>query len=132
MTTFRHTAAATAVLAAGLVLSVAASGESKADEVPADTLGQGEKLYLKHCRVCHGTKGTAGRPLKGNAKLEDQAFVATAILIGPGYMSPFDGKIPDEEIALITTYVRNSWGNDFGGSMSLEDVSQARANLPEE
>jgi mono/diheme cytochrome c family protein len=63
--------------------------------------------------------------LKGNEKMRDGAFVAHAILVGPGYMTPFADALTDEEIAIITTFVRNAWGNDYG-PMTAEEVAQLR------
>lgn len=82
--------------------------------VSAETLAQGEELYLKNCRLCHGTKGTSGKPLANNEMLESAEYVAGVILVGPGYMASFADHLSDEEIALITTYVRNAWGHSYG------------------
>ena len=88
--------------------------ESAAEVITADILTAGETLYLKNCRMCHGTKGTSGKRLAGNENLADADYVAGTILIGPGYMTPFAEHLGDEEIALITTYVRNAWGHAYG------------------
>jgi mono/diheme cytochrome c family protein len=93
--------------------------------IPAEVLAQGEKLYKKNCRFCHGTKGTSGKRLSGNEKLVDADYVAHVILVGPGYMTPFAEHLSDEEIALIVTYVRNAWGNAYG-PVAAEDVAQLR------
>jgi mono/diheme cytochrome c family protein len=82
--------------------------------VDAEILAQGEVLYLKNCRLCHGSKGTSGKPLKGNEMIEDAEYVASVILVGPGYMAAFEDHLTDEEIALIVTYVRNAWGHSYG------------------
>jgi mono/diheme cytochrome c family protein len=29
-------------------------------------------------------------------------------------MPPFDGSLEDRQVAAIATFVRNSWGNEFG------------------
>ena len=82
--------------------------------VPSEVIAEGEALYLKNCRMCHGTKGTSGKRLAGNENLADADYVAGTILIGPGYMTPFAEHLSDEEVALITTYVRNAWGHAYG------------------
>ncbi|SMX33124.1 c-type cytochrome [Maliponia aquimaris] len=82
--------------------------------VPSEVLAQGEALYLKNCRLCHGTKGKSGKPLAGNDMLEDAEYVASVILVGPGYMAAFEDHLSDDEIALIVTYVRNAWGHAYG------------------
>lgn len=40
-------------------------------------------------------------------------------------MTPFADALTDEEIAIITTFVRNAWGNDYG-PMTAEEVAQLR------
>lgn len=82
--------------------------------VPSETMAEGETLYLKNCRMCHGSKGTSGKRLAGNENLADAQYVAGTILVGPGYMTGFAEHLSDEEIALITTYVRNAWGHGYG------------------
>ncbi len=82
--------------------------------VPADLMAEGETLYLKNCRMCHGTRGTSGKRLAGNENLADADYVAGSILVGPGYMTGFAEHLSDEEIALITTYDRNAWGHGYG------------------
>lgn len=101
-------------------------GSAAADAViPAETLVEGEALYLKNCRLCHGSKGTSGQPLAGNEMLEDASYVAGVILVGPGYMAAFEDHLSDEEIALIVTYVRNSWGHSYG-PVDADVVAQLR------
>ncbi|SDE03776.1 c-type cytochrome [Ruegeria marina] len=93
--------------------------------VPAEVMEEGAALYKKNCRFCHGTNGTSGKRLAGNEMLADSDYVATVILTGPGYMTPFEEHLSDEEIALITTYVRNAWGHAYG-PMQADDVAQLR------
>lgn len=93
--------------------------------VPAEAMEEGAALYKKNCRFCHGTKGTSGKRLAGNEMLADAEYVASVILTGPGYMTPFEEHLSDEEIALITTYVRNAWGHAYG-PMQAADVAQLR------
>lgn len=98
------------------------SGEAGVSE---ETLQKGQELFVVNCRQCHGTKGTAGAPLKGNDNLEDPDFVVTTILTGPGYMTGFADHLDDEQIALLATFVRNSWGNGYG-PVSPEAVAGLR------
>jgi cytochrome c553 len=75
----------------------------------------GRELYLANCRQCHGTRGTAGVPLAKNPRLAgDPGHLIWAILTGPGYMPEFAPVLTDEQIAAISTYIMNSWGNDYG------------------
>lgn len=117
---------------AGATLSVCAALASAAPEpqsspveIPVQAMEAGEALYLVNCRMCHGTRGTAGTPLAGNDRLRDAEYVARTIITGPGYMTAFGPHLDDEEIALLVTYVRNSWGNAFG-PVGPEDVALVR------
>lgn len=124
-------AGALAITAAGAATATgttaAASGETAAAPaaITAAEMEEGQKLYKRNCRLCHGTKGTSGIRLAGNEKLADASYVAHVVLIGPGYMTPFEDKLSDEEIATITTFVRNAWGNQFG-PVSAEEVARQR------
>jgi mono/diheme cytochrome c family protein len=91
-------------------------------------LKAGAKLYEKHCAECHKADGkgapTGYPPLAGNRS------VTTPIAINPirmvlngGFapstdgnprpygMPPFASVLNDSEVAAVTTYIRNSWGN---------------------
>ena len=103
----------------------ARAAEEAQAAIPAETMAEGESLYLKNCRLCHGTKGTSGKRLSGNESLADAEYVASTILLGPGYMTPFAEHLSDEEIALITTYVRNAWGHAYG-AMEAAEVAPLR------
>lgn len=103
-----------------------ASTDASVDGALAAEIAAGGKLYLKNCRTCHGTKGTAGVPLAGNAKVQaDYGYLVWAILTGPGYMPEFGPALSDEQIAGIATYILNSWGNDYG-PVTPEDVRDQR------
>lgn len=121
-----------AAITLGLATVSVAAGETDADEgvveapvVEAAQMEEGESLYRKHCRFCHGTKGTSGKRLAGNEMVADADYVAHVILVGPGYMTGFAEHLTDDEVATITTYVRNSWGNAYG-SMASEAVAALR------
>lgn len=103
----------------GLSFVIVGWGAAAHAEVP------GQDLYLVNCRLCHGTNGTAGMPLAGNASLEDGAYVARTIIEGRGYMTPFGEHLTDEEIAAVATFVRTEWGNDFG-AVDAAVVASAR------
>jgi cytochrome c551 len=91
---------------------------------------QGEKLYQKHCSNCHQKDGTGlgllYPPLAKSDYLE-QNFDSVICLIRYGRSGPiivngkkFDQPMPpipalgDLEIAEITTYIYNTWGNEPG------------------
>lgn len=91
-------------------------------------MASGAKLYEKHCAECHGVDGE-GVPLiypklKGNAAvlMSHQGNALRIVLAGgfapstmanprPYGMPPFAPLLSDAEIALVSTYIRNAWGN---------------------
>ena len=98
---------------------------SDAFTISEDVIAEGKALYLKNCKLCHGTKGTSGKRLSQNKKVADAEYVARTIITGPGYMTEFGPHLSDEEIALIVTYVRNEMGNSYG-PMNATEVKQLR------
>lgn len=77
---------------------------------------QGSQIFQQNCAVCHGNQGRGeiGPALAGNQNLQDEQHVIQQILYGGQQMPPFSGQLSDEQIAAVATYVRTSWGNDFG------------------
>ena len=97
-----------------------------ADPALAEAIAAGQKEYMKNCRTCHGSKGTAGVPLAKNPKVVgNPGYLIWAVLTGPGYMPEFAPALSNEQIALIATYVGNSWG-DSSGLVSPDDVQASR------
>src|SRR5690606_11982702 len=60
---------------------------------------QGNTLYSRLCRSCHGPAGAGaqGPALAGNGHLGDVAFVADTLVHGFGYMPPFGNRLDDGE-----------------------------------
>lgn len=117
-----------------------AEGEDAAGDAETETTGAiteesdvaevanlGQPKFAANCAMCHGAggEGGAGAVLAGNERLSDADFVAETIVHGFGYMPAFGNQLSDEDIAQIGTYIRNSWGNDFG-ILTTDQVSQAR------
>ena len=103
----------------------AAEDAAPADPELAAMIETGHTEYLKNCRPCHGSKGTAGVPLAGNEKVSGGPDLIWAILTGPGYMPEFAPALSNEQIAAIATYIENSWGNS-NGLVTPDDVQSAR------
>ncbi len=117
---------------------VATSGAKPA----AATLERGAKVYEQHCAQCHGDQGE-GKPgafpaLAGNraVMLQDPTNLVRVVLQGgylpatagnprPHGMPPFQQTLSDEDVAAVTTFVRNSWGNQAPGVGTIE-VYRAR------
>lgn len=97
---------------------------------------KGESLYIKHCSNCHQKDGTGlgllFPPLNPSDYL-DNNFESVICLQRHGIEGElivngksFNKEMPapmlsDLDIAMISTYIFNTWGNDKG----LVDVSQA-------
>ncbi len=125
---------------AGLVMVLAAcapsatSGDTSSSggssSVSAEQLVAGEKVYANRCTFCHGTDGLGGErgpAHAGNSVLAYAPYTIDRILYGYGYkkMPAFASRLTDEEVAAVATYIRNSWGNNFG-AVSAEWATAAR------
>jgi mono/diheme cytochrome c family protein len=88
----------------------------------------GQKIFMQNnCFVCHGQQGFGGigPAFRNDPFLLLTEFVACQILLGRGAMPPFGGKLDDNQIAAVASYVRNSWGNHFG-VVKPEEVTKVR------
>ncbi|MBL8516287.1 MAG: cytochrome c oxidase subunit II [Betaproteobacteria bacterium] len=101
------------------------------------TLGElkqaGESLYAANCAACHQADG------KGNPAMKAKALDGSPVVIGakssqiaillkgrPGtLMAGFD-RLSDVELAAVSTYARNSWGNKTGDMVLPADIKAAR------
>jgi mono/diheme cytochrome c family protein len=109
---------------------------------PPAQMADGEKLYKGACIACHETDGSGAPriypPLPGNANLQsaDPASTVRIILDGAetvttprapntGSMPAYAAKWSDREIADVTNYIRNSWGN-AAPWVTPEQVAKAR------
>ena len=120
-------------------------GSAQADAAPAPSasvMARGGKVYEQQCAQCHGNQGQgeagAFPALAGNRAvvLADPTNVLRVVLQGgylpatagnprPHGMPPFQQMLSDEEVAAVTTFVRNSWGNQAPGVGTIE-VYRAR------
>ncbi|WP_374435954.1 glucose/sorbosone family PQQ-dependent dehydrogenase [Tabrizicola sp.] len=93
----------------------------------SDVAALGAPKYAETCAVCHGPAGRSdnAKVLADNPKLADDTFTARTILHGYGYMPAFKDKLGDNDIAEIATFIRNSWGNDFG-VLTTQEVEDQR------
>jgi mono/diheme cytochrome c family protein len=109
-----------------------------AEPAPVSQLARGGELYRQHCADCHGKQGQgfAGiyPALAGNraVTLASASNLVQVIRRGgfapstaghprPFGMPPFEQLLPDEDIAAVATYVRQSWGHQ-ASSVSALDV----------
>ncbi|WP_248305266.1 glucose/sorbosone family PQQ-dependent dehydrogenase [Devosia sp. 1566] len=102
-----------------------AAGAGEADL--ASLVSAGQPKFVSTCSACHGVNGQggAGAVLAGNQNLADAGHVASTVIHGLGYMPPFGDELSDEDIAQIGSYIRNSWGNDFG-PLTIDEVAAKR------
>lgn len=92
----------------------------------AALVAAGQPEFVANCSGCHGVNGEggAGAVLAANPNLSDAAFVASTIIHGMGYMPAVGADLSDEVVAQIGSYIRNSWGNDFGPLTPEEAAAQ--------
>ena len=105
-------------------------------------LKQGARLYEKHCADCHGPDGAGVPrvypPLPDNANLQsaDASSTLRIILDGAqtvttprapnkGSMPGYAAKMTDQQIADVTNYIRNAWGN-AAPLVTADQVAKAR------
>jgi mono/diheme cytochrome c family protein len=120
----------------------AGAPEPEVPPPPQTQMTDGEKVYEGACIACHEADGSGAPriypPLPGNANLQsvDAANALRIILDGAqtvttprapnrGSMPAYRDKLSDQEIADVTTYIRNSWGNAAPAVMPAQ-VTKAR------
>jgi mono/diheme cytochrome c family protein len=109
---------------------------------PQAQMTEGEKIYKAACVACHELNGSGAPriypPLPGNANLQsaDASSTLRIILDGAetvttprapnnGSMPAYAKKLSDQEIADVTTYMRNAWGN-AAPAVTPAQVAKAR------
>jgi mono/diheme cytochrome c family protein len=84
----------------------------------AALMAEGEDGFNRNCATCHGRDGMGivGPRLAGNSFLSSSGAIVGQILVGntDHGMPHFADRLTDRQIAAIATYVRNSWGNEYG------------------
>jgi mono/diheme cytochrome c family protein len=98
-----------------------------ASSVQAGPSAGGETYMRAGCFACHGEMGYggAGPRFRNDKLLAADDYVIGQILLGRGIMPSFAHKLDDQQIAAVASYIRNSWGNDFG-PVSADQVAKAR------
>jgi mono/diheme cytochrome c family protein len=125
--------------------SQAASPNLARDPPDASAMRRGAAIYSDACASCHLEDGVGQPryfpPLGHNAMLQqaDTTGLEHLILAGgrigtspsrpsPLTMPSFAWKLTDQEIADVSTYLRNSWGNQ-ASAVSASAVRDARKHL---
>ena len=99
-----------------------------AEEEMNELLTVGQQVYTSNCQVCHGNEGQGGiGPRLANSQLmADTVFLVERVIHGfPEHGMPPFGHLSNEEIAAVSTFVRESWDNDFG-PVTAERVQEIR------
>jgi mono/diheme cytochrome c family protein len=113
------------------ILTLSAGIALAQDSVDPGMMEQGAALYAQHCQICHKPEGQGTAsvfpPLAGSEKLADADYVVTNIHNGVVTMPPFPW-LSDVEVAALANYVRNSFGNTYGG-VTEAGVAATRAEL---
>jgi cytochrome c6 len=91
----------------------------------------GKALFAKNCAACHQATG-AGIPgafpaLKANKFVQGDANeVISTVLKGRAGMPTFAAALDDDQLSLVLSYVRSSWGNK-GAAVAAADVTAVRS-----
>ncbi|WP_315815681.1 cytochrome c [Paraflavitalea speifideaquila] len=131
----KKTVIAGSLLTAMIGLAWAPLQDKKLEESKA----RGKELYQELCITCHlaDGKGLAGAipPLAGSDYLKNTAKVIYAIKFGLSdpievngvkYSTPMPSpNISDEEVADVSTYILNNWGNK-GKLITLKEVEKVK------
>ena len=105
-------------------------------------MAEGEKIYRGACIACHEADGSSAPriypPLPANANLQSADPLSTIRIIldgaesittprapNKGSMPAYAAKLSDQQIADVTTYIRNAWGNK-ASAVTAADVAKAR------
>ena len=107
---------------------------SDSKELSMDELkSKGESVYKANCLACHQANGQG---IKGVFPALDGSPLATVkdrindhirqIIYGKNNMPAFGEQLSDTDIAAVTTYERNHWGNKTGDVIQAKDIAAAR------
>lgn len=100
-------------------LLAATADEAGGGDVFAQFMADGAKVFSQTCAVCHGQNGNEALAshvaiLESNSRLGNAKLVLRRIIHGSGYMPAFGAALSDHEVAAVATFVRNSFGNEYG------------------
>jgi cytochrome c oxidase subunit 2 len=82
-----------------------------------ELIARGEKVYAANCQACHQAngQGVAGAfPALAGSKVVANTPDQIAILLNGKNAMPSWKALSDVELAAVTTYTRNSFGNKSG------------------
>jgi cytochrome c oxidase subunit II len=82
-----------------------------------ELMARGEKVYQANCQVCHQASGQGVQgafPALAGSKVVASKGDQIAILLNGKNAMPTWKALSDVELAAVSTYTKNSWGNSAG------------------
>lgn len=119
------------------LMGLAQNSSPVASPASGSLISEGELIYKNVCIACHQPdgKGIEGiyLPLDGNPLVagDDPTYLVSTVLTGRGGMPTFANLFSDEEIAAVSSYVRQEWSND-ASEVSVEQVADVRSSVIQE
>ena len=99
-----------------------------------ELMTKGESVYKAQCLACHqangqGIKGVFPALVKSPVAVDSDKRLRHIhqIIFGKNLMPAYGEQLSDVDIAAVTTYERNAWGNDTGDIVQAKEVSEARS-----
>jgi len=107
--------------------AAAADAASGKTYTMAELMAKGKDVYTANCAACHQASGVGGGPfpaLKGSPVATTGSIADHIAIIadGKGIMPPFGSQLSALDIAAVTTYERNAWGNNTGDVVQPSQV----------
>lgn len=115
--------------AAGVVAMNQAPAMAQAAVDLPTLIAEGQPLYARNCAPCHGNEGGggAGPSLAGNSFVGSISALLNQIFLGNDARGmPMFTRLTDREVAAISNYVRNSWGNAYTDLVTPEQALATR------
>lgn len=127
-----------------ITLLVLGTGAIAADEAPPFSLGGGGRqaafgetdgrvIYARICQGCHmvdgrgATDGPAAYPaLAANPRFAAKAYPAAVVVNGLAAMPAFGTMLNDEQVSALVNYLRGSFANSYGDSLTAAEVRMLR------
>ncbi|HZT26345.1 MAG TPA: cytochrome c [Pseudolabrys sp.] len=116
---------------AATAFALGGTGFARSDEPAHSSPTSGHQVYMAaRCFACHGEMGFGGvgPRFRQNRFVGMRDYVVGQILIGRGVMPSFAETLNNQQIAAVATYIRNSWGNDFG-PVKASEVEHVRQEI---
>ncbi len=116
-----------------LAAAEAAANSADREWKMAELMEKGEQVYGATCAACHqangeGIAGVFPAIAASPIALGDIAAHIDIVMNGKAgtAMQAFAGQLNDVDIAAVTTYERNAWGNDTGDMVQPAAIKAAR------